>query len=317
MNKLVISQLREKIEMALLPLITGDYVLLDLPYYTNIGDVLIWQGTEELLKHVRHKCIYKTSYDNYKKRHFKDDCVILMQGGGNFGDLWRIHQEFRLNIVEEYPTNRIVVLPQSVCYEDNKMFENDMSILRKHHKLTVFVRDMASYNMLKNELADVRLVPDMAFMLNVNCQRMKTASGGNLFLRRHDKEQKDINNIIAFLPTDCDEYDWPTMEEDFPIYRYKDKPSRLVDRICRRLIPDFHRKWTDFYEDRFIRSFCVKKGIDFLSQYDHIYTTRLHGGILAALLGKQVTLFDNSYGKISSLYETWMTGFQNVRLHNF
>lgn len=317
MNKLVISQLREKIKKELLPLITGDYILLDLPYYTNIGDVLIWQGTEELLKYVRHKCIYKTSYDNYKTPHLKDDVVILMQGGGNFGDLWRIHQEFRLKIFEEYPTNRIVVLPQSVYYEENKMFENDMSILRRHHKLTVCVRDMVSYNLLKNELVDVRLVPDMAFMLNVNCQRLNATFGGSLFLRRHDKEQKDIDNIIAFLPTDCDEYDWPTMEENFPIYQYKDKPNRQVDRIFRRLIPDFRRKWTDFYEDRFIRPFCVKKGIEFLSHYEHIYTTRLHGGILAFLLGKQVTFFDNSYGKISSLYETWMTGLPNVRLHNF
>lgn len=317
MNKLVISNLREKIEKELLPLITGDYVLLDLPYYTNIGDVLIWQGTEELLKYVRHKCLYKTSYDNYKTQHLKDDSVILMQGGGNFGDLWRVHQEFRLKIIEEFPSNRIVVLPQSVYYEENKVFENDMSILRKHPKLTVCVRDMASFNMLENKLPDVRLVPDMAFMLNVNIKKTKNTVGRDLFLRRYDKEQKNIEKIRKCLPLSYDEYDWPTMQENFPIYDYKDRPNRQIDRICRRLIPDFRRKWTDFYEGRFIRPFCVKKGIEFLSHYEHIYTTRLHGGILASLLGKQVTFFDNSYGKISSLYETWMTGFQNVSLHKF
>ena len=39
-----IERLRAEIEKQLIPLIDSDYVLWDLPYHTNIGDTLIWQG---------------------------------------------------------------------------------------------------------------------------------------------------------------------------------------------------------------------------------------------------------------------------------
>ena len=40
-----INKLRTEIAKALIPVIDNDYVLLGLPYYDNVGDVLIWEGT--------------------------------------------------------------------------------------------------------------------------------------------------------------------------------------------------------------------------------------------------------------------------------
>lgn len=45
-----ISQLKSIIDKQLSPLIDANYILLDVPYYTNIGDTLIWEGTREFLK---------------------------------------------------------------------------------------------------------------------------------------------------------------------------------------------------------------------------------------------------------------------------
>ena len=45
-----INELKSIIDRTLTPEITNDYILLDLPYYTNIGDTLIWEGTKEFLK---------------------------------------------------------------------------------------------------------------------------------------------------------------------------------------------------------------------------------------------------------------------------
>ena len=39
-----VSLLRQKIESSLLALIDSDYHLLEVPYYANVGDMLIWQG---------------------------------------------------------------------------------------------------------------------------------------------------------------------------------------------------------------------------------------------------------------------------------
>ena len=41
-----VAFLRDLIVNTLTPLISDSYVLWDLPYYTNIGDILIWEGTE-------------------------------------------------------------------------------------------------------------------------------------------------------------------------------------------------------------------------------------------------------------------------------
>lgn len=78
---------KEKFKKSLFPLITNDYILLDLPYFTNVGDVLIWQSTLDLLKDINHKCIYSSSIETYQKQSLPQECIIIFMGGGNWGDL--------------------------------------------------------------------------------------------------------------------------------------------------------------------------------------------------------------------------------------
>ena len=52
-----------------------------------------------------------------------------------------------------------------------------------------------------------------------------------------------------------------------------------------------------------------------IDTYDQIYTTRMHAAILSVILGKsEVTLFDNNYGKSSSLYHTWLEDVNGLKL---
>ncbi len=46
-----------------------------------------------------------------------------------------------------------------------------------------------------------------------------------------------------------------------------------------------------------------------------IYSTRLYAIILSLLLGKDSDLywFDNSYGKNSSFYETWLSDLDGIK----
>lgn len=82
-----IDALQHIIESVILPEITGDYVLLDIPYYTNIGDTLIWEGTKSFLEKVPYKCIYSSDMHFFIEQKLEEDVVILLQGGGNFGDI--------------------------------------------------------------------------------------------------------------------------------------------------------------------------------------------------------------------------------------
>ena len=105
-----INKLRTEIAKALIPVIDNDYVLLGLPYYDNVGDVLIWEGTENFLRTLSHKCLKRASIDTFDFGILDSNVIILLQGGGNFGDIWIEHQAFRLKIIEKYPQNKIVIL---------------------------------------------------------------------------------------------------------------------------------------------------------------------------------------------------------------
>lgn len=93
------EQLMDLISSNLTPLIDNDYVYLDLPYYNNLGDTLIWEGTKNFLKALRYRCLYATDMRFYVERNFSENVIILLQGGGNFGNLYREHADFRKKII--------------------------------------------------------------------------------------------------------------------------------------------------------------------------------------------------------------------------
>ena len=144
-----INELRAIIYNKLQHLIDGDYILLDVPYYTNIGDTLIWEGTKHFLKSIKHKCLYTASVETYKYRPLSPSTVILLQGGGNFGDLWRKHQELRLEVIRAYPNNKIIILPQTVFYKDKAVFQEDAKIFNSHQDLHICARDTVSLEYLQ------------------------------------------------------------------------------------------------------------------------------------------------------------------------
>lgn len=58
----------------------------------------------------------------------------------------------------------------------------------------------------------------------------------------------------------------------------------------------------------------IRKGIDFFSQYDTVYTTRLHGLILGIIMGLKIVIVDNKYNKCLNFYNTWLTEFDDISL---
>lgn len=58
----------------------------------------------------------------------------------------------------------------------------------------------------------------------------------------------------------------------------------------------------------------IKEGVEFISPYKEIETTRLHGCILSILLDKNIILCDNSYGKNRNFYDTWLNDIDTLSL---
>lgn len=302
--------LKRCIEEQLVPLINNDYVLWELPYYENIGDLLIWKGELAFLRQLPYKRLDSCSFLTFKCNHIQSKVVILLQGGGNFGDVWRESQNFRLQIVSKYPDNPIVIFPQTVWYNNAGTMKQDAEIMARHKNLTICARDKKSYEFLKTHFSanKILLVPDMAFCLFTDWVRrfQVTSNHKVLFLKRKDKELNPLYSTLPLEESKTDTSDWPTFER-----------KHIVHRIGNGLLflshyhPKF-RKVADGYFRYVAMPYFVRIGLRFVSSYDYVYTTRLHVAISCVLLGKPFTLLDNSYGKNSSFYETWLADVDGI-----
>ena len=164
-----INNLKLIIDEVLAPEITNDYIYLDLPYYTNIGDTLIWEGTKEFLRSLPYKCLYASDMNYFVEQSISSNTIILLQGGGNFGDLYREHTNFRKKIIQLYPQNKVIILPQSVYYENEQNLLNDIIFYSKYKNVLICTREQFSYQFIKSKFLHNRvlLMPDLAFYINI------------------------------------------------------------------------------------------------------------------------------------------------------
>ena len=296
----------------------SDYILLDLPYYSNVGDVLIWQSTLDVLKDLPYKCLYSSSIETYIKPKIKENILIVFLGGGNFGDLWERHQLFRYRVMNDFPNNPVLQLPQSVCFESDEKMKRDIAFFSNHKgKITICLRDKKSYETVTNFYKNVEavLLPDLALSFDLKgfCKKnnIDTQNGsGNLLVLRNDKEKTTVR--AKSLPNMTKVGDWPSIEYDLPeMRRYFE-----IDRyMCKYHIPlSLRNKFTDFYFKWRIKNAIIISGIRFLSLFANVYSTRLHAAILSSLLGKKTYIIDNSYGKNSGVFELWMSDLKNVSM---
>lgn len=292
------------------PLIDNDYVLYEVPFYNNVGDLLIWEGENQFLKSVKYKMVDCCSICTYKEnKNLSSDIIILLQGGGNFGDLWRMHQEFRLKIIQKYPNNKIIIFPQTVYYQNHETMLRDAEIMKQHKNLTICARDMVSYNLLKKYFNNnILLMPDMAFCIppkQLLSQISHNQTNKTLYLKREDKEFKNgIKHNFENLSIDV--YDWPCMtHNDF---------VQILFKVFLRLKSYKLSLW---YAQHIYKGYLIKNSVEFVSQYKEIYTTRLHTSILCTLLGKKHHILDNSYGKNKNFYDTWFKDLDGVELLSY
>lgn len=311
-----VAELASKCRQAIGPLIDRDYVLFGLPYYNNIGDVLIWEGERDLLKSSEHKCVGVCGWASYPKEPLKDkNTLILITGGGYMGDLWRKAWQSVIDCIQRNPENKIVILPNTLHYDDKALIEQDRKVMERCRDLTLCMRDSRSLALAKEYFPNTRsiLVPDMAFCINPRTIKRLTRrpTRNTLLLKRLDKEISSTPIPASILAQHPDIHDWPTMEKLMqtgkPIFEERlfnfivDKIIKITRRtaITTKIINWLYKVW--------FRPMMIRVGVRFVSSYREIFTTRLHVMILSVLIGRNCWLIDNSYGKLSSFYDTWLT----------
>ncbi len=279
-------------------------IYVDYPLHTNVGDLLINLGTEQFFKDHRLNIWRRYNQYDFPSRiaGIQRDDVFLLHGGGNLGDLWEPYQSFRESILERYPENRVIFLPQTVHFESREREARSVKKMAGHRNLHVFARDYVSLDRLRNAgLERVSPAPDMAHALfGVLKPTVVAAPGSVLKLIRGDKEASQPP--AEFLGSDSATADWD--HGTVAAFREVSHPFvlRAVKAIGRYGRPlDAHGLWY------WHRDGLIQDGVNLFSRYEIIVTNRLHAILLGLLLGKEVRAWDNSYGKLSAYYEAWLS----------
>jgi exopolysaccharide biosynthesis predicted pyruvyltransferase EpsI len=141
-----------------------DPIMVDWPNYKNHGDHFISLGTYLCLRDLN-----KTPDVETRPTIQDSNRDILVNGGGNLGDVFIRHEIYRRELCEL--KNRIIICPQSIFFQDQKELDKSSKAYEKAN-IIVMCRDNASYALAKNHFEKVIKAPDMALYLYPLIQEM-------------------------------------------------------------------------------------------------------------------------------------------------
>ena len=283
-------------------------VFLDYPLHHNVGDMLIFLGTVKFFEDndIKIKKFYSAHDYNLQSlmKVIDDNTTIIFHGGGNFGDLYPIHQDFREFVINNFYKNKILILPQTAFFENKENINRSRLIYKKHKNIVMFARDKQTHDLFKS-FSDISfLIPDMAHALYGTFQKESVKKGTLYFLRQDIEKsgsQEQFQNIQS--------YDWMDLisKYDIKVISFIMKMAKLNRVLKLEILNNLNF----FLWNRQINIIGGKAALIF-SEYDQIITSRLHGHILSCLLDVPSLVVDNSYGKNKAYYEEWTKDLDNT-----
>ena len=297
----------------------NDVLYFDYPLHQNVGDLLIYAGTEQFFKDYQinirlRRCLQAFNLEEVRK-FVHPNTTILCHGGGNFGDLYPSIQKMREDLVQAFPNNRIILLPQTAHFSNETAMQKSASLFSQHKDLHLFSRDTNTFEMMKAHFSpNVALSPDMAHQLYGTLAQKEETSGKNtLYFLRKDIEKSHIESEIQATLSDLNNVkDW----DDLLL------PSDMKFELwCSRFSVLANKFNLGFAKDK-INDVWYRHSMDVITRcqniflnYDNIITSRLHGHIFACLLGIPNEVCDNSYGKNSGYYNQWTKDISFAKLY--
>ncbi|WP_182912060.1 polysaccharide pyruvyl transferase family protein [Sphingomonas cavernae] len=302
----LIADLKHSIDAQLLPLLDdAPFALVDYPDHSNVGDSAIWLG-ETAFFSAHHR---RPAYVSALKNHVDDelaaaigDGTIFLHGGGNFGTIWKAHQDFRIAIMRRFPDNPIVQLPQSIHFASEDSVEETARAIEAHGRFTLMVRDVPSLEFARRHFqCEVLLAPDMAFYMGA---LDRGPPKHDLFYLLRTDLEKSVEGQVRAGGRSIAVADW--LAEDRMQIRLVLAASRLLT------IADNPRVARVKTYDRLARA-RLDRGTVMLFSGRAVVTDRLHGHILSTLLDLPHVALDNSYRKLGNFIDAWTGGFDRLR----
>ena len=223
------------------------------------------------------------------KFHNEKD-IIIIRGGGCWGNLWLDGFEEILLYIEQFKSNKIIVFPQSVFFsntmEGEKWLQRSKKVIKKCPQLYIGARDMCSFRMLKEYYPASRLYVTPDTVLSYYPEKIEKKRQIDVMIcLRDDKEKgKEIvakDKIISILEKKNKTFISQDTEIDFNLKNLKEREKKLFEI------------WEKFSNSKLV------------------ITDRLHGMIFSTITETPCIVFDNIDGKVGHQYE-WIKGLKYI-----
>ena len=288
-----------------------DFALVDFPDHYNVGDSAIWLGEIALFQQrLGGLPTYVSTVESYSRealRRASPAGPIFIHGGGNFGDIYPKHQDFRLRLMADFPDRDIVQLPQSISFSAPAAVTATAEAIARHGRFTLLVRDQPSLNFAQEHFdCAAELLPDMAFGMGP-LEKPVAPRSAVFMLLREDTERASYDRAPLLRHPDTVVADWVS------------EPARF-HRLCRwrtRLAMagkgglSSPQGTLDLYNR--LAQGRVRRGLKMLASGRVVVTDRLHAHILSTMMDIPHVVLDNSYGKIAGYMGAWTGRYGQVR----
>lgn len=256
-------------------------ILMGFPNHRNLGDQAIALAEEKFIrKHfpeydfhsvpegIMLKCVEKV------RKACSDDDILVLHGGGNFGNQYMYIEESRRKILELFPNNPIILMPQSIYFSKDEKGEEELSktikCYNKHDKFTIVAREQISYDIIKDNF-DVEVIQTPDIVMSLNKQNFEQDRDGIMYILRHDVEvvldDSDRDKLIQVG------------------HKYFDN-VKVTDMM-------YPEKINDHQREKVLDTFMSEIG-----KRKVVVTDRLHGMIFCAITGTPCVVFSNYNHKV-------------------
>ncbi len=294
--------------------------LVNFPNHGNPGDPAIWLGTRRLLADLGVRIGYACAwwdFDAGSLRSAVGDAPVLINGGGNLGDLYAGQQGTRVEVLRTLRDNPVIQLPQSIHFRDPANEAAMAALIAAHPAFTLMVRDHRAEAIARDRLGvEPVLSPDHALGLG-RLARTREADVPILWLARlpgdpeyvdhGEPDGDDVRRVNWLVGVPEAEAEWDAVGRGLLAVNRRIQArwtpgvrgAGALHAVAERTYVPLAWRW-------------VRRGVDLLCTGQVVVTNTLHGHVLATLLGIPNVVLDNSYGKVSGIVEAWTAGLPGV-----
>jgi len=284
----------------------------------NNGDQLIKLGAD----------LYLNRFDLTEVSDPTRADLIMIEGNGGMNDRASVIPRIVAHYAGAFPWTPLVILPFTYDMRDNRLCQ---AFSGRVAPVFLFCRELYSYSILRRERGlppncSIGIEHDTAFHLHSNdwFEGLRKAENRHvLFVDRLDAESRKKGPLRS-LVTQGKSWLGPRLPNKVKKFSYP-KVASLLGQMhseyrttCTQLMEQYVREACAYpivAKDISLPSVCAfEEFCNIIAGSAAVFTTRLHVGMLSAMVGRPTFLFEGYNHKIRGVYEHSMADWPHVRL---